>query len=168
MSERARRSAPREGGVIPGDDPCASAVVARTAVLSPSYSRQMDEARQERLAKNEDLFRTLNENIVEIAGSLGGDTPYEFICECATSGCFERILLTLTEYERVRQDGAHFLLKPGHEDIEVEQVVARYEGYLRRREGRRRRARRPRRRPARLTRSSVGGLERRSRDRWQR
>ncbi len=89
----------------------------------------MDEARQERLAKNEDLFRTLNENIVGIAGTLGGDTPYEFICECATSGCFERLLLTLQEYERVRADGAYFLLKPGHEDIEVEQVIARYDGY---------------------------------------
>ena len=72
---------------------------------------------------------TLNENIVGIAGTLGGDTPYEFICECATSGCFERLLLTLSEYERVRGDGAHFLLKPGHEDIEVEQVIARYDGY---------------------------------------
>ena len=94
-----------------------------------SYARRVDEARQERLAKNEDLFRTLNENIVGIAGTLGGDTPYEFICECATSGCFERLLLTLEEYERVRQHGAHFLIKPGHEDIEVEQVVERHEGY---------------------------------------
>lgn len=89
----------------------------------------MDEAREERLAKNEDLFRALNENIVGIAGTLGGQTPYEFICECATSGCFERLLLTLEQYERVRADGTHFLIKPGHEDIEVEQVVARYEGY---------------------------------------
>jgi hypothetical protein len=89
----------------------------------------MGEAREERLAKNEALFRTLNENIVGIAGPLGGETPYEFVCECATTGCFERLMLTLAEYERVRGDGAHFILKPGHEDIEVEQVVAVHDEY---------------------------------------
>lgn len=84
----------------------------------------MSEAREERLAKNEATFRLLNENILSIASTLGGEAPFEFICECATSGCFERLSLTLKEYERVREDGAHFLLAPGHEDIEVEQVIA--------------------------------------------
>lgn len=84
----------------------------------------MSEAREERLAKNEATFRLLNENILSIAATLGGDAPFEFICECATSGCFERLSLTLKEYERVREDGAHFLLAPGHEDIELEQVIA--------------------------------------------
>jgi hypothetical protein len=90
----------------------------------------VDEARQERLAKNETLFRTLNENIVGIAGHLGGETPYEFICECATSGCFDRLLLTLEQYERVREDGTHFLLKSGHEDLEVEHVIAVHDEYV--------------------------------------
>jgi hypothetical protein len=90
----------------------------------------MSEAHQERLAKNENLFRTLNENIVGIvtpvgsAGPLGGETPYEFVCECASKDCYDRLLLTLSEYERVRGNGTHFLLVPGHEDIEVEQVIA--------------------------------------------
>jgi hypothetical protein len=52
---------------------------------------RVSEAHEERLAKNENLFRALNENIVEIAGSLGDDTPYEFVCECSTKDCFERI-----------------------------------------------------------------------------
>jgi hypothetical protein len=88
------------------------------------------EAREERLAKNEAMFRTLNENIVGIAAEFGGDHPYEFICECATSGCFERIALSLSEYERVRTDGSCFLLVPGHEDIEIEQVIAVHEEYV--------------------------------------
>ena len=82
----------------------------------------MSEAREERLAKNEATFRILNENIQNIAATLG-DEPFQFICECATEGCFERVTLTLEEYERVREDGAHFLLVAGHEDIEVEQVI---------------------------------------------
>ena len=90
----------------------------------------MDEDRQERLAKNESLFRTLNENISDLASRLGGREPFEFICECSTSGCFERLSLTLAEYERVRQDGTHFLLADGHEDIEIEQVVDHRDGYV--------------------------------------
>ena len=90
----------------------------------------MDEDRQERLAKNESLFRTLNENISGLASKLAGREPFEFICECATSGCFERVSLTLLEYERIRQDGTHFLLADGHEDIEVEQVIAHRAGYV--------------------------------------
>jgi hypothetical protein len=90
----------------------------------------VDEERQERLAKNESLFRTLNENIGGIASNLRGREPFEFICECSTSDCFERLSLTLPEYERVRQDGTHFLLADGHQDIEIEQVIARYDQYV--------------------------------------
>ena len=42
----------------------------------------------------------------------------------------ERLSLTLAEYEQIRQDGTHFLLADGHEDIEVEQVVVHGDGYV--------------------------------------
>ena len=90
----------------------------------------MNEAHEERLAKNEATFRVLNENIQNIASTLGGDEPFEFICECSTSGCFERLTLTLAEYERARANGTHFLLVPGHEDIQIEQVIANRETYI--------------------------------------
>jgi hypothetical protein len=90
----------------------------------------VDEDRQERLAKNESLFRALNENIGDLASRLDATEPFEFICECSTSGCFERLSLTLEEYERIRQDGTHFLLADGHEDIEIEQVIAQRNGYV--------------------------------------
>jgi hypothetical protein len=89
----------------------------------------VSDVREERLAKNETLFRTVNENIATVAGTLGSDTPYEFVCECATETCFELIVLTLREYERVRANGAQFILKPGHEDIEVEHVIAVHGDY---------------------------------------
>jgi hypothetical protein len=82
------------------------------------------------LAKNEAMFRVLNENILGIASNLGGNAPFEFICECATSGCFERLELTLQEYELVRGHGAHFLVAAGHEDIEIEQVVESHDNYV--------------------------------------
>jgi hypothetical protein len=88
------------------------------------------EDQEERLAKNEALFRALNENIRGLASGLRGREPFEFVCECATRGCFERLSLTLEEYERIRQDGTHFLLAKGHEDTAIEQVVARRDGYV--------------------------------------
>lgn len=90
----------------------------------------MSEAREERLAQNEVIFRTINENILGLAEKLGRDAPYDFICECATSGCFERLRLTVEEYERVRATGTHFLVAAGHEDIEVEQVIDTHEEYV--------------------------------------
>lgn len=86
--------------------------------------------REERLAKNEATFRAVNENILDLASALGGDEPFEFICECSTAGCFERIAMTLTEYERIRAVGTHFLLAPSHEETEIERVVAVSDGYI--------------------------------------
>ncbi len=124
-------------------------------MVGVSFERVTDES-DERLAKNESLFRTVNENIAAIAGSLGGETSYEFVCECATASCLERIVLTLREYEQVRADGSHFLMVPGHVDIELEQVIAEHDTLRRGREGRVGGSRRAGRRPARLTRSPDG------------
>lgn len=91
---------------------------------------RMTESRDERLAHNEVIFRTVNENIAGLATNLGRDAVYEFICECASTDCFERLSMTLGEYERVREDGARFLLTSGHEDLHVELVVETHDGYV--------------------------------------
>jgi hypothetical protein len=88
------------------------------------------EEREERLAKNEAVFRTVNESIGEQASRFGGLDQYEFICECATAGCFERVALTRAEYESVRQDGKRFFVVPGHQDIQVEFVVETHPTFL--------------------------------------
>ena len=76
----------------------------------------------ERIARNESLFREVNERIAESAQRLAaGDA--EFVCECADPDCVARVEATLAEYEQVRADGASFLLVPGHEDPRVEVVV---------------------------------------------
>ena len=84
---------------------------------------ESSEAREERLAKNEVIFRTVNEAIEQNALQLGGLDEYQFICECSASDCFERINLTLREYEEIRSAGVRFVVIPGHEDVEVELVV---------------------------------------------
>ena len=87
------------------------------------------EAREERLAKNEVLFRSVNEAIEQQALRFGGVDEYEFICECASRECVDRVTLTLKQYEHVRAEGTRFVVVPGHANIEVELVVERASGY---------------------------------------
>jgi hypothetical protein len=84
---------------------------------------ETSEAREERLAKNEVIFRTVNEAIEQKALQMGGLDEYQFICECSKADCFERIGLTLSQYEHIRREGVRFVVTPGHEDVEVELVV---------------------------------------------
>jgi len=83
-------------------------------------------AGEERLAKNEVLFRSVNEAIEQQALRFGGiDDEYEFVCECSSVECVERVTLTLRQYEQVRAEGTRFVLAPGHANPEVELVVHR-------------------------------------------
>lgn len=75
-----------------------------------------------RIARTESLFREVNERIAETAERFAADDT-EFVCECADPSCTTRVEATLEEYERVRADGATFLLALGHEDERVEGVV---------------------------------------------
>jgi hypothetical protein len=83
--------------------------------------------REERIAKNEVLFREVNERVREVVPAEGG---IDFICECGEEGCTERVTLTATEYESVRADPVTFLIKPGHEVLEVEEVVEEHDRYF--------------------------------------
>lgn len=87
------------------------------------------DAREERLAKNEVLFRSVNEAIEQKAIELGGLDGYEFICECSSSACFDRVTLTLVEYEYVRNGGTRFFVAPGHENLAVELIVDTRPGF---------------------------------------
>ena len=81
------------------------------------------EAREERLARNESLFREVNERIEDTATKLSPMFT-EFICECADDACFERVSLTLEEYTSIRKSGpTFFVVKPGHGRSDIERVV---------------------------------------------
>jgi hypothetical protein len=80
------------------------------------------ESEAEKIAHTEALFREVNERIAETAERFGAEET-SFVCECADPTCTHRVEATLEEYERVRENGATFLLVPGHEDERVEGVV---------------------------------------------
>jgi hypothetical protein len=75
-------------------------------------------------ARTESLFRDVNERIAESAQRFEADTT-QFVCECADPNCTHRLQATLEEYEDVRNDGATFMLEPGHEHDDIERVVER-------------------------------------------
>ena len=92
-------------------------------------SSQMD-SRSERHARNEALFRTVNERIEELVDETlerhaEGASVWDFVCECHDRECAERIPLTRTEYEAIRSDGRRFVVAPGldHVDTSIENVV---------------------------------------------
>jgi hypothetical protein len=82
-----------------------------------------------RLATNEAFFREVNERISETAIQLGGEERYEFLCECVSTDCNERIELSIEEYEYVRQSPTRFIVLPGHHVGGVEQLAERVNGY---------------------------------------
>jgi hypothetical protein len=85
--------------------------------------------RQERIARNEVLFREVNERIREVPLDTRSDDMSGFLCECGDANCTDTILLTIAEYEQVRADPATFFVVPGHVAPDVEDVVAEGDRY---------------------------------------
>jgi len=78
------------------------------------------------------LFREINERVKELNEGFSLVVPLsEWICECATDTCVERITLSANEYEAVRRDQARFFVAPNSEHVwpEVEQVIERNDHY---------------------------------------
>jgi hypothetical protein len=87
--------------------------------------------RKERIARNEVLFREVNERIRDVP--LLDSSPEEttgFLCECGDATCTETVLLTLAEYEEVRAHSTHFAVLPGHVVPDVEDIVSEGERFF--------------------------------------
>jgi hypothetical protein len=90
------------------------------------------QGREERLARNQALFREVNERVIEIrqAHELS-DLETNWVCECADQGCLERIALAPSEYESIRREPTRFLVAPGEEHVvpEIDRVVDKTDRY---------------------------------------
>jgi hypothetical protein len=89
----------------------------------------MDEELQRRIAKNEGLFREVNEAIERGQWPGEEDSRTAFRCECARLDCNRMISLTPREYERIRSTPRRFVVVSGHEVETVETVVETGDGY---------------------------------------
>jgi hypothetical protein len=84
----------------------------------------MDDTRKERIAKNEALFRAINEVLRDPE-----DGRLEVTCECGDSACEMILQVPVAVYERTRADPTRFVIAPGHVIPEVEDVIESAEGY---------------------------------------
>jgi hypothetical protein len=87
-----------------------------------------DAERKERLARNEAIFREVNERIEELEGTREAEW-LDLVCECGNPECNGPVRLRVSAYERVRQEPTDFLVAPGHVIPDIETVVETGEGY---------------------------------------
>jgi hypothetical protein len=91
----------------------------------------MPRRRTERIAHNESVFRALNESLEASVhrGRPDGDRA-GFVCECGDPNCDEIVRVELPAYESVRGDSQLFVVLPGHETPDVEDVASHGDGYV--------------------------------------
>ena len=86
---------------------------------------------EQRAARNEALFREVNENIARLEEEYGQtETEPVFLCECANPDCAEKLGVDLETYQRTRERARWFIVLPGHEDPQLERVVESHGNYL--------------------------------------
>jgi hypothetical protein len=85
------------------------------------------ESRGGRVARNEALFREVNERIKDVAQDA---EMLILLCECGDLECRDVLEMTPSEYEGIRAEGELFLLIPGHEDLTLERVIEPRDRFL--------------------------------------
>ena len=83
----------------------------------------------ERAARNEEIFRSVNERIEAGAEMHRINAPEQYHCECDRTGCFEFVKLRPSEYREIVEHRYQFVTSPGHLDPRVEQLVESHESY---------------------------------------
>jgi hypothetical protein len=79
-----------------------------------------------RRAKNETMFREVNERIVDVQDG----NELEVLCECGDPECIESLRVTLAEYEAIRADPTAFVVVPGHENLDVDHIQREQPAFL--------------------------------------
>jgi len=91
---------------------------------------EQPQTQQQRIAANEALFRRANELLRLRYEELRLDSErLPFICECGDERCTETLTLTLDEYRDVRRHPRRYVIVPGHELTESEDVVEEDDDY---------------------------------------
>ena len=89
----------------------------------------MDE-RESRVGVNEALLRAVNERVEELNEPFSTVTgKFEIVCECGDPICLTQISIARDAYERVRTEATLFLVAPGHENLDIEDVVEEHDNY---------------------------------------
>lgn len=88
--------------------------------------------RAARAAKNQVLFRGANDRVKELNEAFSLVVPLgEWMCECASADCIERIEMSVAAYEAVRRHGDRFFVTPSDRHFwpDVERVIEHNDRY---------------------------------------
>ena len=89
-----------------------------------------DDEREIRAARNQTMFRAVNEKARQLNDALGEITgSYTIACECANADCVDGVEITPEDYERVRSRPNSFVVLTHHVVPEVERVIDQVDGY---------------------------------------
>ena len=105
-------------------------IAARAELVSREPAAANVLRRDERLARNEILFRQVNERLASVGGGGSTLTELELVCECSDSACLKVLTIRAAEYESLRMNPRRFAVLPGHEAPAVEDVVERHHRFV--------------------------------------
>jgi hypothetical protein len=123
------------GQLTPAASSCWAALAAPLVGRRVERSQlQAVSASEERLSRNEAIFREINERTRSLQERFGPEDPStryeEFLCECGDQMCVERVKLTIPEYESVRAEPTQFVIRPGHTLPRAERIVSETDRYV--------------------------------------
>jgi hypothetical protein len=93
----------------------------------------------ERNAATQNRYRELNEHLSQVYNEFAARADadkkvselFELFCECGQrTPCGQRVKVSAVTYERVRADPTTFILSPGHEAPDVEEMIELGDGFL--------------------------------------
>ena len=85
---------------------------------------------EKRLILNEATQRADNDKARRtLLQILDSDDVINFICECSNDTCKEHIALTNRQFIELHKSPREFVVKPEHETVAIETVVAKTDGY---------------------------------------
>ena len=82
--------------------------------------RGMLDEHKQKIGENEGIFRSVNERVRPL-----DETWMTIFCECGDKACRDQVVVAQSEYAHVREDSASFIVRPGHEIGETEDVIVK-------------------------------------------
>jgi hypothetical protein len=89
-----------------------------------------NEEREIRAARNQALFRAVNDKMLELNETFGDLVgSFSVACECARIDCVDLLEIPGDAYRAVRESPRFFVVRPDHVWRDVERVVSTHDGY---------------------------------------
>jgi 8-oxo-dGTP diphosphatase len=101
----------------------------RNLVAAQLHGVELSSRSKERRMRNERLIRQGNQQVKAMAERILDSAaktllPLAFTCECSNAKCQDTIELSADDYTVAHQYPDQFVIKPGHEQLDIERVVS--------------------------------------------